>query len=550
MIKKLGTGIEGLDSILKGGYLQGSPTIIKGGPGTGKTIITLFFAHAEYSRGNKVLYLSCDEAPDAIIRNMDNFRLGAAAAREEGLLQIMDLRPDFSEEVVGEFTGEYELGSVLLRMQENLSGDNPVVIIDSLQNLLMPGKSRIAEKDIYALFDWSRKHNVTLLVTDVLDSPLTKVGTLEEYASDCVIKLEQQYYQRMMTRYLVVEKMRSSKHGTNKFPFCLTDEGVLLFPVADFNPGRRYEKGRFSTGIKGLDDMIGGGIVESSLAMLSGKTGTAKTLIAVTLAHTLALSGRKVIYVTFEESVHDLIHNVRSIGIDLKPLVDSGMLEIKSTRPSEYGVEYHLLTMIALVKREKPALLVIDPLSALFNVGDADDIKDLVVHFAGLIKEKGTTIFTTELLHGPIENSEIALSSIVDTLIQVRQQEMDGEFYRILKVRKSRGSKTSNQTKEYVISDNGIAIESPYIGASAMKFGSAKRMQMLQDKYEKSLIESELEAVNKLIHICEEPENREVSQVAISRMVQHQNLLEKKLILEKKLNGIREIEELNAKSRN
>lgn len=550
MAEKLSSGIDGLDSILYGGYLKGLPTIIKGSPGTGKTIATLFFAHAQYVKGNKVLYLSCDESPQAIINNMNNFGLEATRAEKEGKLQFMDVRPNFEEEIVGEFTGEYELGTVLLRIQENLDTENPIVIIDSLQNLLMPGKSRIAEKDIYKLFEWSRQNNITLLVTDVLDSALTKVGVLEEYATDCVIKLEQKHDLRLMTRYLTVTKMRGSGHGTNKYPFCLTEKGILIFPVASFDNERDYEIERLKMGVKTLDEMLGGGLIKSSFALMTGRTGTAKTLLAATFAHTSAAAGKKVVFVSFEESRHDLINNVRSIGIDLEPLISQGKLNIVSTRPTEYGVEYHLLRMLDMLKEEKPQLFIMDPLSALLNVADNDDVKDLLVHFTTLVRKMGITVFANELLHECTDGkSEIALSSIVDTLIEVQQAECDGEYYRLINVRKSRGSNTSSQQMEYIITDNGIVVDEPYIGTGGMVFGSAKHEKMMRDKHYKVALLAELEAIKKGLEIFAEYKNGDVDINDAKMALLHQELLEKQNILEHKLDDIEKLKALNRKSR-
>lgn len=550
MVEKISSGIKGLDAVLEGGYLKGSPTILKGGPGTGKTVLTLFFAHSHLSQGKKVIYLTCDESPEAIERNMEEFGLECGDAVKKGLLQILDLRPNFNEEIIGNFTGEYELSTVLMRVQEVIDDNDPIIIVDSLQNLLMPGMSRVAEKDIYKLFDWSRQNNITLLVTDVADSKISKVDSLEEYATDCVISVKREYCKRLLTRYLTVEKMRGSAHGTNRYPYCISKDGILLLPRSGGLKRACTQCGKNITGIPRLDMMLGGGIQCCSFAMFSGTTGTAKTLFAASIADYFASNNQKVLFISFEEQSDILINNVKSIGIDLQKHIDKDMLEIMYTRPSEYGLEQHLLQIIHDVEIKKPKLLIIDPFSSFLEIGDLNDIKDLVVRFSMTVKRMGTTIVGTELVHSKehVKNL-IALSSIVDTLIQLRQIESNGEFNRIINVRKSRGSSTSNQMKEFHITDNGIVIEDPYIGIGGMIFGSAKQESMMTDEHHLEAIKDELHAVNSGLDIYNQYHDDFKKYDTIKLALMKQQLIDKKLKLEKKLQDLIKLEELNKKSR-
>ncbi|MES9946843.1 MAG: circadian clock protein KaiC [Candidatus Thiodiazotropha sp.] len=480
---KISSGLKGLDTILNGGYPPASPTLIKGGPGTGKTVFSLGFAHAQLQQGGSAVIATCDESPERLVGYMDKFGMQGSAHLASGKLLILDFRPNLDETVVG----EYDLSPILLRISYAIEKSNAeILVIDSLQNLMMGLGVTEPRKEILELFDWVREKGVTTLVTMSAAQDGLQPSLLEEYAVDCVIHLSQNLNNQLMTRYLRVLKMRGSAHGSNSYPFSLNHSGVSLLPITATRLDHRMMTDRASTGIPRIDNMLGGeGYFKGASLMISGRSGSGKTIFANTMAHQVLQQGAKAIYVTFEESESDMIRNLQSVGIDLTEYCDSGQLVIHSGRAIEMGLEDHLITIIDLVDKTSPELLVLDPVSALIDMGSSQMVKMLMIRFISYIRELGSSLLLTELLPDASDDySELAISSLVDTWFRLRQVESNGELNRLINVVKSRGSKTSNQVKEFTIGEKGIVIEDPYIGEGNLVVGSAKISRVKQDQEE------------------------------------------------------------------
>jgi circadian clock protein KaiC len=527
---KITSGLKGLDTILNGGYPLASPTLLKGGPGTGKTVFSLSFAHAQLQQGGSAVIATCDESPLRLVKYMDEFGMTGSQHLDAGRLQILDFRPNLNETIVG----EYDLSPILLRISHAMENCGAkILLIDSLQNLLLGLGGSDLRQEILELFDWVRDKGVTALVTMSDTQDDHQLSLLEEYAVDCVIHLSQNIDTLLMTRYLRVIKLRGSSHGCNSFPFSLTDHGVSLLPITATRLSNEINQERFSTGIPRIDFMLGGeGYFKGASLMISGRSGCGKTILASTLLNRVLQQGGKAIFVSFEESDSDLKRNLQSIGIDLTAFCDSGQLIIHTGRAIEMGLEDHLITIIDLVTHKKPDLLVLDPVSALTDMGSSRQVKMLMIRFIPYIKGLGTTLVLTELLPDASEDfSNLAISSLVDTWIRLRQLESNGEFNRLINIVKSRGSKTSSQIKEFSIGDNGITLEDPYIGDGKLVVGSAKI----------SRIEQELEEVNRKRYELEQVEQTLAN--LQSAYDSKQNIMNAEYELEKR-ELLRKIEEL------
>ncbi|MEW8492273.1 MAG: circadian clock protein KaiC [Candidatus Thiodiazotropha taylori] len=495
---KITSGLKGLDTILHGGYPVASPTLIKGGPGTGKTVYSLNFVNAQLQQERSSVIATCDESPERLVRYMDEFGMEGSKHLASGQLVILDFRPNLDETVVG----EYDLSPILLRISHAIeSSDSKVLVIDSLQNLLLGLGITEPRKEILELFDWIREKGIATLVTMSASQTSLQQSLLEEYAVDCVIHLEQVLTNQLMTRYLRVVKLRGSAHGSNSYPFSLTQNGVSLLPITAtrLESGERFV--RTSTGIPRIDSMLGGeGYYTGSSLMISGRSGSGKTILASTLMNQVLQQGQKAVLVSFEESESDLRRNLKSVGLDLAGFSGTGQLVIHSGRAIEMGLEDHLINTIDLVEKESPALLVLDPVSALIDMGSSQMVKMLMIRFISYIKALGTTLVLTELLPDSSDDySELAISSLVDTWFRLRQVESNGELNRLINVVKSRGSKTSNQVKEFTIGDQGIALEDPYIGEGELVVGSAKISRIKQDQENAERKRYELEQIEQAL---------------------------------------------------
>ena len=180
--------------------------------------------------------------------------------------------------------------------------------------------------------------------------------------------------------------------------------------------------------------------------MLSGRSGTAKSLFASFFAQAAAKKGKKVLFVSFEETPDDIIANTQSVGINLKTYIKKNKLFLHSLRPVEMGLEDIIIHITDLTQKHNIDALVIDPISSLLDMGSDMEVKMLFIRFINFMKSRGLTLYFTELISDAAQGySRIGLSSLTDTWVRLTNVENNGEFNRLLYISKSRGSKTSNQ---------------------------------------------------------------------------------------------------------
>ena len=308
---------------------------------------------------------------------------------------------------------------------------------------------------------------------------LTRHG-LEEYVSDCVILLDHRVYDQIATRHLRVVKYRGALHGTNEFPFLIGDEGLSVLPITSLGLNHKVSSERIPTGIARLDAMLGGrGFFRGSSILLTGTPGTGKSIIAANFAQAACRRGERTLFFSFEESPNQIIRNTHSIGLRLEPLVKRGLLRFHAARPSLYGLEMHLATMFKEIATFQPHVVIVDPITSLMHAGTAPESKGMVTRLIDYLKGGQVTSLLTSLTQGghPLQQSEMAMSSLMDSWLLLQDFEGNGERNRVLYVLKARGMAHSNQIREFLISDRGIDLVDAYIGPGGVLTGSARAAQ-------------------------------------------------------------------------
>jgi circadian clock protein KaiC len=214
---------------------------------------------------------------------------------------------------------------------------------------------------------------------------------------------------------------------------------------------------------------------------MSGSSGTGKTIFSAHFANAACERGERVIYYSFEEAPAQIIRNVRSVGIDLAPHVASGLLRLESARPSLFGLEMHLVLMMREIDRFKPHHVVVDPVSAFH--GPTSEVQSVLLRLVDLLKVRGVTALYTNLVGAHHQDKhETMLSSLMDTWIGLHDIEANGERNRGLYLLKSRGMSHSNQIREYLLTNHGVELVDPYIGAEGVLTGSARLSQTAVEK--------------------------------------------------------------------
>jgi circadian clock protein KaiC len=292
------------------------------------------------------------------------------------------------------------------------------------------------------------------------EGALTRQG-LEEYVSDAVILLDHRVHDQVSTRRLRVVKYRGSHHGTNEYPFLINADGISVLPVSSMALEHGAPLDRISAGISCLDEMLEGkGYYRGSTVLVSGTAGTGKTSLAAHFLDAACRRGERCLCFLFEESPQQLLRNMRSIGIDLEPWVDAGLLRFHADRPSRYGLETHLVTMHQLVADFKPTVAVIDPVTNLMTVGTYADVQAMLTRMIDHLKTENITAMLTSLMPGltEIERTETTISSLMDTWIVLANDDVGGRHRRGLYVLKSRGMAHSNERREFVLTDHGLTM--------------------------------------------------------------------------------------------
>jgi len=379
-------------------------------------------------------------------------------------------------------SGEYDLEGLFVRLGHAIDSIGAKrVVLDTLEVLFasLPNEA-VLRGELRRLFRWLKDKGVTAVITAERGREnLTRHG-LEEYVSDCVILLDHRVNDQIATRHLRVVKYRGALHGTNEFPFLIGQDGISVLPITSLALNHSVSTERIATGIPRLDVMLGGrGFFRGSSILLSGTSGTGKTIIAANFAEAAARRCERVLFFSFEESPNQIIRNMHSIGLRLEPLMKRDLLRIHSARPSLYGLEMHLATIFKEIISFKPHVVIVDPITSLMDLGTDAEGKGMVTRLIDYLKAGQVTSLFTSLTQGvhSQQQTETAMSSLMDAWILLQDFEGNGERNRILYVLKARGMKHSNQIREFLISDHGIDVVDAYIGASGVLTGSARVAQ-------------------------------------------------------------------------
>jgi circadian clock protein KaiC len=486
-LPKCPTGIHGLDEITAGGLPRGRPTLVCGGAGCGKTLFaTEFLVRGAVEFREPGVFMCFEETTEELEANVASlgFDLAGLIRRKKILVDHVHIERSEIHE-----TGEYDLEGLFVRLNYAINSIGAKrVVLDTLEALFggLPNEG-ILRSELRRLFRWIKDKGITAVITaERGHGQLTRHG-LEEYVSDCVILLDHRVNDQIATRHLRVVKYRGATHGTNEFPFLIGEEGISVLPITSLGLNHKVSNERISTGIPRLDAMLGGrGFFRGSSILLTGTPGTGKTITAACFAEAAARRGERVLFFSFEESPNQIVRNMYSIGLRLEPLLKSGLLRFHAARPTVYGLEMHLATMFREIATFRPRVVIMDPITSLMAAGTDFETKGMVTRLIDYLKESQVTSLFTSLTHGghALQQSEIAMSSLMDSWLLLEDFQGNGERNRVLYVIKARGMAHSNQVREFLISSRGIDLVDAYIGPNGVLTGASRLAQAAREKSE------------------------------------------------------------------
>ena len=487
-LSKTRTGIEGLDQITGGGLPTGRPTLVSGSAGCGKTMLAMeFLVRGATQFGEPGVFMMFEESAAELTANVRSmgFDLDALVAQKLIALDYVHVeRSEFEE------TGEYDLEGLFIRLGHAIDSIGAKrVVLDTLEALFagLPNEA-VLRAELRRLFRWLKDRGITAIITGEkgAGNAITRHG-LEEYVADCVIVLDQRIQEQISTRRLRVLKYRGTPHGMNEYPFLIGAHGFSVLPITSLQLDHEVSMQRVFTGIGRLDEMLGGqGYYQGSSVLVSGSSGTGKSSIVAKFVETACQRGERALFFAYEESNAQIVRNMRSIGIDLERWMKKGLLQIHSSRPTLQGPEQHLVTMHDAVRSFRPTVVAIDPITNLFMANHDAEVKPTLMRLIDFLKKEQITALFTILTTGgdgtsSPEDSQVHVSSLMDTWILLRNIEFNGERNRTVFVRKSRGMAHSNQVREFILGDNGIDLVDVYLGGDRVLTGSARVSQESQE---------------------------------------------------------------------
>jgi circadian clock protein KaiC len=493
-LAKAPTGIPGLDEITGGGLPQGRTTLVCGSAGCGKTLLAMeFLAHGAARYGEPGVFLAFEETPEELAANVRSLGFDLDDLVRRGQLVVDYVHVERSEI---EETGEYDLEGLFIRLGYAIDSIGARrVALDTLETLFGGLDNQgVLRAELRRLFRWLKERQVTAVVTAERGAgTLTRHG-LEEYVSDCVILLDHRVSEQVATRRLRIVKYRGSAHGTNEYPFLIDDSGLEVVPITGAGLEHAASRERVSSGVPQLDAMLGGGYYRGSSILVSGTAGSGKSSLAAHFVAAACERGERCVYFAFEESQDQAVRNMASVGIDLEPHLKQGRLVFRAARPTLLGLEGHLASMHKAIREAQPQVVVMDPIGTFLATSEAADVKALLVRLIDLLKARQvTTLFTSLTSPGILEQTDVGVSSVMDTWLLLRDFETDGERNRGLYVLKSRGMAHSNQVREFLLTEHGIELVDVYLGPDGVLVGSARREQEARERLDSEAWDQDIE---------------------------------------------------------
>ncbi|MBL8362707.1 MAG: circadian clock protein KaiC [Rubrivivax sp.] len=478
-LSKLPTGIVGFDQIANGGIPKGRSTLLSGTAGSGKTVMALQFLLAGVrDYGENGVFVTFEEAPSDLMQNVRSFGWDLEGLLSDKKIAVVDATPEPGEEVIT--TGSYDLSALLARIENGIrSVGARRVILDAI-GALFPQltDANIVRRELHRIASGLRLLGVTTLVTMERTDEEGGIGRwgVEEFVADNVIVLRNRLENEKRRRTVEILKFRGATHHKGEYPFTIdSEDGVTIIPLSAIELKQRSSQIRVSSGVAELDKMCAGGMYRDSIILVSGATGTGKTLMVSQYVKAAIQAGERVLLFGAEESREQLTRNAASWGVDFEQAERDGLLRIICRYPEVMGLEDHLLQMKRDIHDFQPKRVAIDSMSAFERVSTPKSFREFVIALTSTIKHleiTGLFTNTTSMLTGGESITETHISTITDTIILLRYVELHGEMRRGLTVLKMRGTFHDKGIREYVIDDKGLHVQAPFRGVHGILTGT------------------------------------------------------------------------------
>jgi circadian clock protein KaiC len=462
---RLPTGIPGFDAITEGGIVAGRSALIVGTSGSGKTLFGLQYLVEGVRRFDEPgVLVTFEEVPEDIVRNAGGFGWGLPDLVASGDLTIVDASPEASGP-----SDEFDFDALVTQMRSAVQHVGAKrVVLDSIGALFPQFRDPFTvRRGLRRIVETLRPLGVTTLISAERSDEYGSVARfeVEDFVVDGIIVLRHPLEMRTRSRTVEVLKLRGGSHLSGEYPFTIRGgHGIEVVPRPVFEVKQEGSTERVSTGNAELDRICGGGFFRDSVVLVSGSTGSGKTLLGCEFVAAAGADGERALLFSFEESRQQLLRNAASWGIDLAEAERAGSLRMEFRRPERMLLEDLLLEIREIVGEFAPQRIVIDGLTTLERSSLPEAFREFSVSVTSFMKERDIAVVftnTVTLGMGNESTTEAHISTMTDVILVMRYVEGEGEAHRGLLVLKMRGSAHETTVQEYRITSNGLKVEGP-----------------------------------------------------------------------------------------
>ena len=479
-VKKLPTGIPGLDLITVGGLPMARTTLVTGSAGSAKTIFAVQFLAQGIKSGESGVFVTFEESPADIRTNMIGLGWDIADWERAGKWAFVDASPQPEETIV---TGAYDLGALMARVENAVAKVSATrVSLDSLGAIFTQfSDAAVVRRELFRISTALKALGVTSVMTAERNNEYGEISRfgVEEFVADNVIILRNVLDDEKRRRTIETLKFRGTPHQKGEYPFTvIPGEGIIVIPLSAIQLKQRSTNIRITSGNPELDKMCGGGFFRDSIILVTGATGCGKTLMTTEFIAGGATAGERCLLLAFEESRDQLFRNAEGWGVDYEQMEKDGRLMVECVYPESAGLEDHLIKIKKLIEEFKPNRLAVDSLSALERVATLKGYREFVIALTSFIKHNeigGLFTATTPTLMGGSSVTEAHISTITDSIILLRYVELFGEMRRGATVLKMRGSMHDKEIREFTIDGTGMLIGKPFRNVNGILSGNPQQ---------------------------------------------------------------------------
>jgi circadian clock protein KaiC len=475
------TGIEGLDDITRGGLPRGRATLVVGGVGSGKTILSLqTLVNGARLYKEPGIFVAFEETSDRIIGNAEAFGWNLPALQKKKLFFLdAQPKPDLIQ------AGNFDLAGMLAALGAKVKAIGARrIVFDSVDVLLeLLADPQAERREVYRLHDWLLDQGLTALITTKVfgekagPPDLQPLGYIQ-FMVDAAMALNHDLVEGVSQRNLRVLKYRGSGFSENESPLVIGEKGMeVAGPLGLEGKPVKVTNERLSSGVERLDSMLEGGYFRGAGILITGSPGTAKTTLSGAFTQAACLRGESTLFVSFDSEPAEIVRNLVSVNIRLQRFVTRGLLRLFTARSGESSAEVHFMRIRAMARLHKVRNLVIDPVSALSKQGNELTAHSVLERLVDWVKSEGITLVCTSLLDSAtpeMESTRLQISTIADTWLHMSYLIRAGERNRALTIVKSRGTAHSNQVRELILHHTGLTLTDVYTAGGEVLMGTMR----------------------------------------------------------------------------